>query len=144
MAMPYHAAHDLPRALPASVEAGMAAERVFAFSEALRHFERAIEVWPRVPDAAERAGMPLAEVMRAASSAANYAGESARSVALARRAVQEVDEAAEPLLGARMHVHLGKLLRGGGEGDETLAEYEHAMALLPAGETLERGRLLEA
>jgi DNA-binding CsgD family transcriptional regulator/tetratricopeptide (TPR) repeat protein len=144
MAMHYHAAHDLPRALPASVEAGLGAERVFAYSEALRHFERAIEIWPRVPDAAERAGIDLAEVLRLASSAANYAGESARSIALARRALQEVDEAAEPLAAARLHAHLGKLLRGGGEGDESLAAYDHAMALLPAGESLERARLLDA
>jgi DNA-binding CsgD family transcriptional regulator/tetratricopeptide (TPR) repeat protein len=144
MAMHYHAAHDLPRALPASVEAGQAAERVFAYSEALRHFERAIEIWPRVPDAAERAGIDLAEVLRLASATANYAGESARSIALARRALQEVDETAEPLVAARMHAHLGKLLRGGGEGDESIAAYERAMALLPAGERLERARLLDA
>ena len=75
MAMHYHAAHDLPRALPASVQAGQAAERVFAYREAMRHFERAIEIWPRVPDAAERAGIGLGEVLRLASSAANHAGE---------------------------------------------------------------------
>src|SRR4051812_42383821 len=144
MAMHYHAAHDLPRALPASVEAGQAAERVFAYREAMRHFERAIEIWPRVPDAAERAGIGLAELLRLASAAANYAGESARAIGLARRAVQEVDEPAQPLEAARMHAHLGKLLRGGGEGDESLAAYERAMALLPDGETLERARLLEA
>ncbi|MEA2296334.1 MAG: hypothetical protein QOE86_3973, partial [Solirubrobacteraceae bacterium] len=144
MAMHYHAAHDLPRALPASVEAGQAAERVFAYREAMRHFERAIEIWPRVPDAAERAGIGLAEVLSLASSAANYAGESARSIALARRAVEEVDEAADPLEAARMHAHLGKLLRGGGEGDESLASYERAMALLPADAELERARLRDA
>lgn len=144
MAMHYHAAHDLPRALPASVEAGQAAERVFAYREAMRHFERAIEIWPRVPDAASRAGMDLAEVLRLASSAANYAGESARSIALGRRAVQEVDEAAEPLHAARMYAHLGRLLRGGGEGDESLIAYEKAMALLPADAEVERARLLDA
>jgi DNA-binding CsgD family transcriptional regulator/tetratricopeptide (TPR) repeat protein len=144
MAMHYHAAHDLPRALPASVEAGEAAERVFAYREGMRHFERAIEIWPRVPDAAERAGIDLAELLRLASAAANYAGESARAIALAQRAVQEVDEQAEPLHAARMYAHLGKLLRGGGEGDESLTAYERAMALLPEGETLERARLLEA
>jgi DNA-binding CsgD family transcriptional regulator/tetratricopeptide (TPR) repeat protein len=144
MAMHYHAAHDLPRALPASVEAGQAAERVFAYREAMRHFERAIEIWPRVPEAAERAGVDLAELLRLASSAANYAGESARSIALARRAVQEVDESAEPLHAARMYAHLGRLLRGGGEGDESLVAYERAMALLPADAELERARLLDA
>ena len=144
MAMHYHAAHDLPRALPASVEAGQAAESVFAYREAMRHFERAIEIWPRVPDAAERAGLELAEVLRLASGAANYAGESARSIALAQRAVQEVDESADPLRAARMYAHLGRLLRGGGEADESLAAYDRAMELLPADAELERGRLLDA
>jgi DNA-binding CsgD family transcriptional regulator/tetratricopeptide (TPR) repeat protein len=43
-----------------------------------------------------------------------------------------------------MHAHLGKLLRGGGEGDESLTAYERAMELLPEGEALERAQLLEA
>jgi DNA-binding NarL/FixJ family response regulator len=144
MAMHYHAAHDLPRALPASVEAGQAAERVFAYREAMRHFERAIEIWPRVPDAAERAGIAEPELLRLASAAANYAGESARAIALARRAVTDVDEAADPLGAARMHAHLGRLLRGGGESDESLAEYERAMDLLPGDAAVERARLLDA
>jgi DNA-binding CsgD family transcriptional regulator/tetratricopeptide (TPR) repeat protein len=143
MAMHYHAAHDLPRALPASVEAGLAAARVFAFSEAVRHFERAVEIWPRVPEPAERAGIGLGELLRQASLAANYAGESARAIGLARRALEEVDSAAETLEAARAWAHLGKLLRGGGETDESLAAYERAMTLLPDGEPLERARLLE-
>ena len=41
------------RALPAAVEAGLAAERAHAFPEAQRHYERALELWARVPQAAE-------------------------------------------------------------------------------------------
>jgi DNA-binding CsgD family transcriptional regulator/tetratricopeptide (TPR) repeat protein len=143
LAYHHHHAHDLPRALGASVDAGQAAERVFAYTEALRHFERAIDIWQRVPDAAERARMDLAEVLRHAAGAANYAGESARAVALARRAVAEVDESADPLRAAAMHSQLGRLLRHAGEADESLDAYERAMELLPAGADLERAQLLD-
>jgi predicted ATPase len=52
----WYAARDLPRALAAAVAAALAAHRVFAYTEALRQFERALEVWDRVPGAADRAG----------------------------------------------------------------------------------------
>jgi ATP/maltotriose-dependent transcriptional regulator MalT len=139
----HHHAHDLPRALAASVEAGLAAERVFAYTEALRHFERAVEVWQRVPDATERAGVDLADVLRHAANAANYAGEAARSVALARRAVAEVGDGSDRLRIAEMHALLGRLLRQAGETEESVSVYEHAMSLLPPGADLERASMLE-
>ena len=41
----YHwsAAHDLPKALPASVEAGRQASAAYGYSEAAQHLERALE-----------------------------------------------------------------------------------------------------
>ena len=53
--------------------------------EALRHFEDALALWDRVPDAAERAGMPRSEVLRAAAAAANDGFESARADRAAAR-----------------------------------------------------------
>ena len=91
LACHWDAAHDVPRALGASVAAGLASKRVFAFSEAMRHFERALELWDRVPDAAERAGCDRADLLRHAASAANHAGASSRAVALTRKACSEVD-----------------------------------------------------
>ena len=59
-ALAYHwyAALDLPRALTASVDAAVRALTAGAPAEALRLLERALEIWPRVPDAeaADRAG----------------------------------------------------------------------------------------
>ena len=40
--------------------------RRYAPAEALRHFEQALELWPSVPDAAERCGMDVVEVLRLA------------------------------------------------------------------------------
>jgi DNA-binding CsgD family transcriptional regulator/tetratricopeptide (TPR) repeat protein len=143
LAMHYHAAHDLPRALAASVQAGQAAERVFAYREAMRHLERAVEIWQRVPDAEERAGLDLAEVLHHAAAVANHAGEASRAVALGRRAVAEVDDTAHPLRAAALQADLGKLLRATGDEAGSDAAYACAMALLPPDARQERAHLLE-
>jgi ATP/maltotriose-dependent transcriptional regulator MalT len=143
LAMHYHAAHDLPRALAASVEAGLAAERVFAYREALRHLERAVEIWRRVPDAEERAGLPLSEVLHHAARMANHAGETNRAAALIRRAVEEVDEAAEPKRAASLYADLARMLRHTGDPAASDSAHEHAMMLLPPDAKIERAQLLE-
>jgi predicted ATPase len=89
LACHWHGAHDLPRALAASAAAGVEARRVHAPGEALRHFEDALGLWDRVPDAAERASMPRSDVLRAAAAAANDGFESARAVALQREAIAD-------------------------------------------------------
>jgi predicted ATPase len=50
LARHWYAAHDLPRALTASVEAAQETAG-YAPAEAQRHLERALEIWPQVPDA---------------------------------------------------------------------------------------------
>jgi DNA-binding CsgD family transcriptional regulator/tetratricopeptide (TPR) repeat protein len=143
LACHWHNAHDVPRALGAAVAAGFEAKRVFAFSEAKRHFERALELWDRVPDAAERAGCDRIDVLRHAAAAASNSGEAARSVALIRQAIAEVDAQAEPERAAFLLERLGHYLRGAGETEEGLEAYERAMALLPPGESPQRATLLE-
>ena len=54
----------------------------FAPAEAQRHLERALEIWPRVPDAEERTGLDQAEVARLAGEAAYQAGAIDRSLSL--------------------------------------------------------------
>jgi DNA-binding CsgD family transcriptional regulator len=84
----YHwfAAHDLPRALAASVEAGRYAASSSAFGDAHRSFERALELWDQVPDARERAGLDrIALLETAAKSAAE--SDPARAAALMLEAV---------------------------------------------------------
>ena len=50
-------ARDQPRALEGSVHALRAFVATAAYREALSHAERALELWPRVDDAAARVGM---------------------------------------------------------------------------------------
>jgi predicted ATPase len=61
LAWHWYAAHDLARALPAAVGAGLAAERCRAFAEAQHHYERALELWELVP--AGRAGLDRVELL---------------------------------------------------------------------------------
>lgn len=88
LALHWYAALDLPRALEASVEAGRQAQAAYAPAEAQRHFERALEVWPRVGDAEQRVGLDEIDVLRLACEAAVQAGSLARALALIDRAVE--------------------------------------------------------
>lgn len=143
LACHWNAAHDVPRALGASVAAGLASKRVLAFSEAQRHFERALELWDRVPDAEERAGCDRADVLRHAAAAAANAGEAARSLALARKAIAEVDPQADPMRAAFLYERLGHYSRWAGETEDGFAAYQQAMELVPEGDSPQRARLLE-
>jgi hypothetical protein len=80
MAHHWYSALDLPRALSASVRAGQQAGAGYTPAEALRHLERALQIWPRVPDAAELAGVDWTDLNVLAAEAAWGAGEPTASV----------------------------------------------------------------
>jgi predicted ATPase len=92
LAVHWYAALDLPRALSASIEAGRQAAAAYAPAEAQRHFERALEVWPRVADAEQRAGTDETGVLRLAGEAALQAGSLTRALALLDRAAERVEQ----------------------------------------------------
>ena len=78
------------------MRAARAAERVHAFGEAAALFERAIELWHHVPDAAARAGIDHVELLASAANVRYLAGEESRAETLLRAALEEVDEAPRP------------------------------------------------
>jgi predicted ATPase len=82
--LPRHwlSAHDLPRALPASVRPGRAAAELSAPAAAQRHFELALELWTQVPDADQRAGIDHPQLLDAAAEAAYRAGAVDRALGL--------------------------------------------------------------
>jgi DNA-binding CsgD family transcriptional regulator len=132
LAVHWYEAHDLAQALPAAVAAGVAAEQALAFAETQRQFERAVELWDQVPDAA--AGLPLdrAELLGRAAEAAHLAGEQQqRAVTLARTALASVDAAAEPVRAALLAERLGWYLWLF-DSDAALDAYQQAVELLPA------------
>ena len=86
----WYAALDLPRALPASVTAARHAMASYAPAEAQQHLERALQIWPRVPDAEQRTGLDQAEVSRLTADAAYHAGAVDRAVSLLDQALAEL------------------------------------------------------
>jgi ATP/maltotriose-dependent transcriptional regulator MalT len=143
LACHWHAAHDLRRSLGASVRAGVAAKRLHAYEEAGRHFERALELWSRVPDAEDQAGSDQAEVLRLAAMCASARGEASRAVALVRQALAALDAGAEPARAALLYQRLGHYLRQSGSARDSFAAFDRAVALLPGGPSVERAKVLE-
>ena len=132
LARHWFAAHDLPRALAASVDAGSAAERRSGFAEAQRHYERALELWEQVYDAEARSGLDWIELHRRAAEAANLAGDSGRAAALVRGAIAELDAEADPVRTGILWQRLGRFLWAAGDGEAAFRAYEHAERLVPA------------
>jgi tetratricopeptide (TPR) repeat protein len=144
LAWHWYAAHDLERALPAAVAAGLAAERAFAFAEAQRQFERALELWERTGgdgQAEPRVGMDKAELLARAGEAAANSGAAERAVALVRSALAEIDAAAEPLRAAQLTERLAFHLRIVGRPGAFEA-YQEAVRLVPPAPSEARARVL--
>jgi DNA-binding CsgD family transcriptional regulator len=130
----YHwlGAHELAKALPAKIRAGMEAEAVRALAEALLHYERALEIWDAAADAAAELPLDQVEVTRRAAEAANLAGEHERAIALGRSALELIDDRQEPAAAALAHERLGRYLWRVGRADEAMPECRRAVELMPA------------
>ena len=118
-------------AFAASVDAAREAEAVFGLAEALAHLERALALWGAVPDAAELAGLDLAELCTRTAELASEIGAAARAVELGRRAIDVLGED-NAHRAALLHVRLGEYLEQTGNEDACLAEVQHAVQLVPA------------
>jgi DNA-binding CsgD family transcriptional regulator/tetratricopeptide (TPR) repeat protein len=125
-------AHDLSRALVASVRAGRVAADAFASSAAQRHFEVALELWTQVPDAGERAGISHTELLDAAAEAAYRAGAADRALALVDQALEEVGYGGTPEQRAMLLARRASILRDLGRDEEGITVLEQAAGLLPA------------
>ncbi|MFB4288162.1 helix-turn-helix transcriptional regulator [Nonomuraea sp. ATR24] len=139
----WHAARDNTWALISAWGAAAAARTATAFDEQLRMLSRVLELWDRVPDAAERIGAPHAEVLRLTSVAAYQAGEFERGAALASAALEEIDRQAEPDTAARLLRHRG-LIRFSLSRPGYVDDLREAAGLVPADPpTRLRGQVLE-
>ncbi|MEV4887871.1 LuxR C-terminal-related transcriptional regulator, partial [Nonomuraea sp. NPDC055795] len=88
------AGHDLSGALTASAEAGRQAERLGAPAEAHRHYDQALSLWDRVPDAESLAGEGRADLALRSAIMAADSGDNHRAVTQLRALPQtsEVNE----------------------------------------------------
>ena len=125
-----YAAHDLARALPASVSAAREAATTYAYPDAFRHLERALEIWPAVPDAEDLVGLDLVGLQELASSMAARAGEYQRALALIDEAVASLGARDEPLRVAALLISRGRVSREVA-GPAHATDYERALELLP-------------
>ena len=94
--------------LPARVHAAEAAERVFGYLEAARHWQRAIDLFGQVPEPERLAGMDLPQLYLRCLDALRAAGERERFGALAAEAYRRFAEDSDPLVAASVHLRLAQ------------------------------------
>ncbi len=131
----YHwdAAGALDRAYAAHIDAAEAAQRIFAFDAAHRHFERALELWPEVPDADDLSTLDRVDLRHAAAQAAALAGDHERAIELERDLLGELGtRAADDERAMPAREVLRRSLWENGQVREGLAEAERALALVGA------------
>ncbi len=137
------AAREDRRAFEASVRAGEAAIRSFAFDAGLQDWERALDLWDGIEDAAGLAGRDRVELLRQAGLAAYLAADYRRAVTHRRAAVAAVDRSSEPLRAGLLLEELGRALFVLGDSAASLEIYREAAAVIPADPpTAERARVV--
>jgi DNA-binding CsgD family transcriptional regulator/tetratricopeptide (TPR) repeat protein len=130
LAYHFYEARDFPKALQASVAAGQAAWRSYAFAEARRHFERALDLWDNVSDAEGLAGLSRVELIGAAADSANGQGDPERASAHSRDALARLDPEVDPVATALTYERLGRFLWVLGKTGDAHEAHETAVELM--------------
>jgi DNA-binding CsgD family transcriptional regulator/tetratricopeptide (TPR) repeat protein len=140
----YHqaAAGEFGAALASYMSAADDAERVYAFGEAGRYLERALELWTHVPEAEGRAGRSRGDVLIAAAQNLGGVGDFDSAVAYATAALVEPDIVGDPERGAALLQRIARYHMQDGNGPPAFAAYQAAATLLdPAAQARGRSRL---
>jgi len=131
-------AHEPALALLASIEAGVAAERVFGYGEALAHFSRAIELWELHPPAPGTTTLDLVGLLARGAQAARWMGRSDTARDLCGRALESFDHSSDPLRAAQLYERLGRYQPW--DTEASLAAYRRGLDLLPDDGAAQRMR----
>ena len=126
----WHAANNLPQALAASIEAGSSAANVYAFAEARRQFERALELWRQVAEEARLAGLSRDELLEETAKVTMQAGDIERALGHVREALADVDPTRQPTRASLLQQRLGFYLWRLGDSGGSLAAHAAADRLL--------------
>jgi predicted ATPase/DNA-binding NarL/FixJ family response regulator len=129
----WHSAHDVTWALISAWQAAAEAGRALAYSEQLGMLSRVLELWDKVPDAAQRIGVDHVGVLEEAVQVTHFTGDAERGMAFTAAALQELDRQAEPARAARLidrRVHLGVMLD---QCEGAAAELHEALQLVSDG-----------
>ncbi len=139
-------AGEQPEALGAAVRAADAAERIHAPAEAAAQLERALSLWPHVPDARGRAGLDHPRLLERLATASRQLGDDDRARQATESALAEVDARTDPQRAARLLQAHGTAVWHLGRGEEAMASYERGLELLAAdpAPSGERAHLLSA
>ncbi|MGW1796634.1 helix-turn-helix transcriptional regulator [Streptomyces sp. NPDC001984] len=151
----YHA-HDAAKALPAVLDASVAARRRHAYSEQLRLLERAMELWDTAPEdicsalrpvdyaegyppcGGDPATTPLRylDLMAEAAVAGRLCGERERSLKITKRALHLLEDEDEPQRAAWFWTQRSRLIQAQARGDgwKELATAQELVRGLPPSE----------
>jgi DNA-binding CsgD family transcriptional regulator/tetratricopeptide (TPR) repeat protein len=151
----YHA-HDAAKALPAVLDAAVAARCRHAYSEQLRLLERAMELWDTAPDdvrsalrlgdycevyapcGCDPATTPLhfLDLMAEAAGAGRLCGERERALKITKRALHLLEDEDDPLRAAWFWVQRSRLVQALARGDgwRELATAQDLVRGLPPSE----------
>ena len=105
----WYAAHDMAGALVSAWRAAAESAKALAYAEQLAMLSRVLELWDKVPDAAQQIAADHVAVLEAAVRVAELAGEYDRGVTFIQAALREVDMAAEPARAGLLHEARGHL-----------------------------------
>ena len=138
----YLSAGDQPAAFAAAVRAADKADEVHAHGEAATLYERALQLWSRVPDPEALAGIDHATLLEPRPPTRTT--DKPRAEALYEAALSEIDETADRHRAADLLEHLANVRWGLGAAERSLATLERGLALLPDEEdcSAERAMLL--
>ena len=131
-------------AFSASLAAAHSAERMYAFSEALVHFERAVELWDRVADPETTAGLDRVELLKRTAEAAFLDDNVRRAIAWAEAAIEIVGDETSSRA-AILFERYGQYLWDHGQGEKALEARQHAVERMPTEPlSVELARVLAA
>jgi DNA-binding CsgD family transcriptional regulator/tetratricopeptide (TPR) repeat protein len=143
LAAHWDAAGEPVQALPARIQAGLAAEHAHAFAEAARHLERALQLWDRVADSDRLAGLDWVGLLARTAEAAALTGTTEHAIQLLEQALDGLDWAVEPVRAAVLLGRLGEHRHNAQEHAAALAAYAEAERLLAAtAPSAEQARVL--
>jgi len=138
----WYSAHDQHWALISAWQAVAATRESLAYAESLQMAARVLELWEKVPDAAEHIHVSRLDVLSEAIELCDHGSETELGIKFATSALKELDETAEPMRAALFYEQRGRLrLRLGRQ--EGLDDLRAAGRLAPADPpSKERAKIL--
>ncbi len=138
----WYLAHDLPHALVSAWQAAAEAGRVLAHAEQFAMLTRVLELWDKVPQAAELIEADHVHVLELAVGLAHIMGADERGLGFVTAALREIDPQAEPARAALLLERRGTL-RCHKDSQGAIEDLHEALRLVAGpGREAERAKVL--